>query len=100
MEQFPRHALVAWARNEPQIGALFVFGSRAEGRATVSSPLDLAVELTVPDDEQLLTFLDNRQRWRADLQRVTGMRVIDLELRGASAAAGWGVEIYRRPPRR
>lgn len=88
--------LVAWARNEPQIRALFVFGSRAEGRATVSSDLDLAVELTVPEDEQLLTFLDNRQRWRADLQRVTGMRVKDLELRGASFTAGGGIEVYRR----
>lgn len=96
MEQFPRHVLVAWARNEPQIRALFVFGSRAEGRATVSSDLDLAVELTVPEDEQLLTFLDNRQRWRADLQRVTGMRVKDLELRGASFTAGGGIEVYRR----
>ena len=96
MEQFPRHVLVDWARSEPQIRALFVFGSRAKGRATVSSDLDLAVELTVPEDERLLTFLDNRQRWRADLQRVTGMRVKNLELRGASPAAGSGIEVYRR----
>lgn len=96
MEQFPRHVLIDWARNEPQIRALFVFGNRAKGRATVSSDLDLAVELVAPDDEQLLTFLDQRERWRADLQRVTGMRIKNLELRGESATAGSGVEVYRR----
>jgi predicted nucleotidyltransferase len=96
MEQFPRHVLVDWARNEPQIRALFVFGSRAMGRATASSNIDLAVELSVPEDEQLVTFLNNRQRWRADLQRVTGMRVKNLVLRGESTAASSGIEVYRR----
>lgn len=85
MEQFPGHVLVGWAHSEPQIRILFVFGNRATGRATVSSDLDLAVELMAPENEQLLIFLDNRERWCADLQRVTGMRVKNPELRGTQS---------------
>jgi predicted nucleotidyltransferase len=72
MEQFPREVLVDWAARTPEVMALHVFGSRARGTALCYSDLDLAIELIAKEDEQMLVFVDRRQRWIDELSELTG----------------------------
>jgi predicted nucleotidyltransferase len=94
MEQYPRLLLAAWARRQPEIRALYVFGSRAMKIATPRSDLDLAVKLVASQDDRMLVFLEHRSRWRRDLSRITGLVVTDLELYGLSTSSHGTVEVF------
>jgi predicted nucleotidyltransferase len=75
MEQFPRDALCDWAGTTPEIVALYVCGSHAQG--TARPDLDLAVEVK-------------------ELRSMTGIPVKDLELIEVSKSVKDPIEIYRR----
>jgi predicted nucleotidyltransferase len=70
--QFPdhwRHAIVVWARSEPLIAAVYLFGSRAKGCARIDSDIDLAYQ-THPDGSETsytVAFF-NGDVWRRQLQ--------------------------------
>ncbi len=68
--------LVAWARAQPEIAALYLYGSQAEGRASVLSDIDVAVLAREDLSRQQLWQLEDRcaARWP---ERVD-MRVLNL----------------------
>jgi predicted nucleotidyltransferase len=58
-------AIVTWAREEPRVAAVFLFGSRARGGYRADSDLDLAVVLTEDENDTAsgyAIFAGNRMR--------------------------------------
>jgi hypothetical protein len=94
MEQFPRDALCDWAGTTPEIVALYVCGSQAQG--TASPDLDLAVEVKGGSFGPVVKFVLNRARWIEELRSMTGIPVKDLELIEVSKSIKDPIEIYRR----
>ena len=94
MEQFPREALCDWAGTTPDIVALYVCGNQARG--TVSSDLDLAVEVEGGSFGPVVKFVLSRVRWIEELRTMTGIPVKDLELIEVSKSVKDPIEIYRR----
>ena len=68
--------LVSWARAQPEILAVYLYGSQAEGRASALSDVDVAVLARADLSRQDLWRLDDRcaARW---LERVD-IRVLNL----------------------
>jgi hypothetical protein len=94
MEQFPREVLCDWAGTTPEIVALYVCGSQAQG--TASPDLDLAVEVKGGSFGPVVKFVLNRARWIEELRSMTGIPVKDLELIEVSKSIKDPIEIYRR----
>jgi predicted nucleotidyltransferase len=94
MEQFPREVLCDWAGTTPEIVALYVCGSHAQG--TASPDLDLAVEVRGGSFGPVVKFVLNRVRWIEELRSMTGIPVKDLELIEVSKSVKDPIEIYRR----
>ena len=80
MEQFPRDVLAQWAAQHPEILALYVFGSRANGSARPDSDLDLAVELDDSRETELTVLVSNSSHWQTVLGDLTGYKVKDIYL--------------------
>jgi|HubBroStandDraft_4_1064222.scaffolds.fasta_scaffold48207_2 predicted nucleotidyltransferase len=80
MEQFPREVLCDWAGTTPEIVALYVCGSRAQGTGRPDSDLDLAVEVKGGSFGPVVKFVLSRVRWIEELRTMTGIPVKDLEL--------------------
>ena len=70
--------------------ALYVFGSRARGKARVCSDRDLTLELDDGWESDETVLVVNVGFWRSELSNLTGLRVKDIQLRrdpiGASSA--------------
>lgn len=96
MEQFPNGLLVSWAQRQPHIHALHLVEDRGAETAPEKTDLDIALELTVPPDDQVLVFLSNRERWRRELRSLTGMIITELALFGPSWSVWRSTELYRR----
>ena len=94
MEQFPREALCDWAGTTPEIVALYVCGSRAQG--TAGPDLDLAVEVEGGSFGPVVKFVLSRVRWIGELRSMTGIQVKDFELVDGSKWVKDPIEIYRR----
>jgi predicted nucleotidyltransferase len=94
MEQFPRDALCDWAGTTPEIVALYVCGSHAQG--TARPDLDLAVEVKGASFGPVVKFILSRVRWIEELRSMTGIPVKDLELIEVSKSVKDPIEIYRR----
>lgn len=93
-----RAKLASWAVGKPTVKELRVFGSYATGCAKSTSDLDIALDFNVPREDRIREFMDNRQSWRRELTKLTGIEVKDLELVDATSVRGGpSVEIYRRP---
>jgi predicted nucleotidyltransferase len=95
MEQFPRDALCDWAGTTPEIVALYVCGSQAQGTASPDSDLDLAVEVKGGSFGPVVKFVLSRVRWIEEL-RTMSIPVKDLELIEVSKSVKDPIEIYRR----
>jgi hypothetical protein len=94
MEQFPREALCDWAGTTPEIVALYVCGSPAQG--TARPDLDLAVEVKGGSFGPVVKFVLSRVRWIEEIRSMTGIPVNDLELIEVSKSVKDPIEIYRR----
>ena len=77
MEQFPREVLCDWAGTTPEIVALYVCGSRAQGTGRPDSDLDLAVEVKGGSFGPVVKFVLSRVRWIEELRTMTGIPVHD-----------------------
>lgn len=89
-------ALAEWAYRQPEILALFVFGSRARGDARPDSDLDLAFELDGSHESQLTVLIVNRDRWQRELSALTGFVTRDLYLWGDLEVTGPVRQVYGR----
>jgi predicted nucleotidyltransferase len=96
MERFPREVLCEWAGTTPEIVALYVCGSRAQGTGRPAPDLDLAVEVKGGSFGPVVKFVLNRVRWIEELRSMTGIPVKDLELIEVSKSVKDPIEIYRR----
>jgi predicted nucleotidyltransferase len=73
-------AIAAWARGEPLIRKVIVFGSRLRQTNRSDSDLDLAVSIAAPGaDEVLLNWMDHQARWEQELTARLSMTV-DLDI--------------------
>jgi predicted nucleotidyltransferase len=95
--------VVAWARGYPSIDRLWVIGSRAKGTASLTSDLDLALDLVSGVDNELAELIQIRQSKRA-LASAIGVEVKDIYLRSDrtaktfGAAEEHGILLYKRGP--
>ena len=99
MIQIPREALAQWAATKPTIGVLYVFGGYAAGTAHAGSDLDLAFDF-VGVDEQLAELIVNAERWKVELNQLTGLVVKDLCLSTDSRPEAAGACFQPVPARR
>ncbi len=89
-----RNALVAWARSEPLVAAVRVFGSYAKGTARPTrdpeaSDLDLAVTLAPTEQETDIVWIDNYPRWLAELEAKIDCKVqLELDHNAPTVRAG------------
>lgn len=85
--------IAEWARMNPRIKRVFVFGSRARSENRPDSDLDVAVELDRSslkgDDESggILTWMDEEAEWKEELQRLVPFTVHLEQLAGESTPA-------------
>jgi hypothetical protein len=95
MEQFPREVLCDWAGTTPEIVALYVCGSRAQGtgRPARSRP---GREVKGGSFGPVVKFVLSQVRWIEELRSMTGIPVKDLELIEVSKSVKDPIEIYRR----
>ncbi len=73
-----RAGLSQWAKTEPLVKTVYIFGSFAKGTADTNSDLDVAVELTISGDDALATWISNRATWTRNLEGILGCTV-DLQ---------------------
>jgi predicted nucleotidyltransferase len=83
-------AIARWAAVQPNIGAVFLFGSRLREAHGPASDLDIAVALNSPADALLGDFILSADRWRNELRQLLGLP-IDLQLASARESPRvWG----------
>jgi len=70
-------ALRAWAAEHQSIRELWLFGSRADGRSTPDSDVDLAIALTNLD-WAFGTYMAKGDDWQNELKTIVG-RDVDLQ---------------------
>jgi predicted nucleotidyltransferase len=95
MRSIPREVLARWAAAHPTVRTLYVFGSYARGDAYAESDLDLAFDFT-DSTEALSELIENAAPWKAELTRLTGIKVKDLYLSTDPPAQGPKLEVFRR----
>ena len=76
--------LILWARSQPNVRRLIVFGSFAKGTAAPDSDLDVAVELDGDEGEALADFIFEEVAWKRQLSKLLGCE-FDLHLGGEAA---------------
>jgi predicted nucleotidyltransferase len=90
-------ALITWGKKTPEVQAIFLTGSRAEGTATPDSDVDLAFSMTGQDPlRRLTTFFSRRRAWRAELEAALGLAVQLERARGDPTPEAGYVELWRR----
>ena len=72
--------------------ALYVFGSRARGKARVCSDRDLTLELDDGWESDETVLVVNVGFWRSELSNLTGLRVKDIQLRRDPVVTGVVIE--------
>jgi len=97
-----RNDIAAWAKKQPGLRRLWIYGSRAQGTHRLDSDLDIAFEIDRLPDGAVPEFLERtRPAWRAELSQLSGL-VVHLEpsVGDASNVAGYvansGVLVYDR----
>ena len=75
-----RDALVQWARANPRVRRVWIFGGDSPRNDARDTDLDVAIELApaVDGDETLALWMAHADRWHAELEERTGAH-IDLE---------------------
>lgn len=71
-----RNDLIAWAKTQPEIMALYLYGSQAEGRANALSDLDVAVLVRPEIPKAQLWRLEDR--WAAQWPESVDLRLLNL----------------------
>ncbi len=71
-----RNDLIAWAKTQPEIMALYLYGSQAEGRANALSDLDVAVLVRLEIPKAQLWRLEDR--WAAQWPEYVDLRLLNL----------------------
>lgn len=77
-----KRAFRIWARNEPLIREVYLFGSRAKGTARPDSDADIAVRFNVADSQVAHVFSINGPLWQQILCEMTGLKVALAHLAG------------------
>lgn len=91
--------LMAWVRTQPEVIALYLYGSQAEGRANVLSDLDLAVMVRPDLAQSQLWRLEDR--WAAQWPAAVDLCLLNLaplSLRYQITAQGqrlWTADVNR-----
>ena len=100
---FQIEAIRGWARHEPLISEVFLFGSRAKGTATDESDTDLALRFTVDNSLVVGVFRRHGRKWQDDLRTLTGLDVSLSHLAGPyitpkheAAVAEHGIKLYSK----
>ena len=91
-----RDALVAWAKREPLVSTVYVYGGYAKGTARPTcdpkpSDLDVAVTLVPTREQTDIVWIDNRAQWEAELKTKIDCEV-HLELNHNAPRVRAGVE--------
>ena len=73
-------ALNEWAKQNPKIERVVVFGSRARGDARPDSDLDLAMRFVPEVDSTLSELITHAAAWCAELTNLLGVLVTEMEL--------------------
>jgi predicted nucleotidyltransferase len=75
-----KDALVGWAKANPRVRRVWVFGSDAKRNARADTDIDIAIEMEpVPDSEETLSYwIAHAEEWQAQLEERLGANV-DLE---------------------
>lgn len=76
--------LIIWAKRQPKVKSLTVFGSHAKGTAGPARDIDVALELVGDEGEALGAFIPESEGWRKQLSEFVG-REVDLCLGGEAA---------------
>jgi predicted nucleotidyltransferase len=77
-------AIRAWAKCEPLVNAVFLFGSRLRRTSRLDSDLDIAVSIA-DAEEMLQAWIDNKQRWQEALSSCTHF-LVDLDIADSGLA--------------
>jgi predicted nucleotidyltransferase len=90
-------SIISWAKETPELEAIFLSGTRAKGTATSVSDVDLALSMKGPDPFwRLATFLSHRRAWKTELEKSLGLAVqLERARRGPIPGADY-VELWRR----
>lgn len=97
-----KKAIRAWAKKQPLIAAAYLFGSRAKGTARPDSDADIALRLSVPDEQVKSAFILLGEEWQFDLSELIGLKVSIAHLAGdltpihETAVLDHGIRIYSR----
>ncbi len=70
-----KRAFRTWARNEPLIKEVYLFGSRAKGTAKQESDVDIAIRFTLPNALVSAAFSQIGPVWQSVLIQMTGLSV-------------------------
>ena len=88
--------IIAWAKNTPDVQAVFLHGPSFEATARPVSGLDLVLLIKGEDPFwRLATFLSHRRNWRAELEKDLAVAV-QLERARADVTDTGYVELWRR----
>jgi hypothetical protein len=99
------NAIIAWAKKTPEVEAVILYGSRHLGTAKPDSNVNFALVLRkegYSGKQRTDNYLQNYERWEADLQSAVGLRMhvlsLDPPLGSAvqSYVAKGGTELWRR----
>lgn len=95
----------SWAKSQPDVAEVYLFGSRAKGVARPDSDLDIGVVIksTNPDEDAYTRWFFNADGWRGQLAALLPVR-IDLQIANpeistdivAPAVKAHGVLIFAR----
>ncbi|WP_210257927.1 nucleotidyltransferase domain-containing protein [Xanthobacter sp. SG618] len=71
-----REAVRFWAASQPLVSEVWLFGSRAKGVSRPGSDVDLAIVISASGEGVRLAFwIENADRWKAELSRQLGLDV-------------------------
>ncbi|MGE7063536.1 nucleotidyltransferase family protein [Agrobacterium tumefaciens] len=100
---FQIEAIRGWARHQPLISEVYLFGSRAKGKATEASDTDIALRFTVDNSAVTGVFRLNGERWQNELASLTGLDISlshlagkDITPKHEQAVADHGVKLFSR----
>ncbi len=77
-----RRAIRTWARHEPLVKEVWLFGSRAKGNARDDSDVDVAIRFNADDRDVVALFSNHGRQWQDKLCAETRMRVALAHLAG------------------
>lgn len=100
LDEMQLKAIREWAELEFDIKAVHLFGSKVTGTSYADSDADLALVLTVPDEQANGLFFMCGQFWQQNLRERTGLKVNIAYLAGeltpihTSAVAEHGIRLW------